>query len=71
MLCTWGVNRAAHLANEAGRNGRAPIIVGGVFQQNLNEHYQKLLTRQAFSNIGTVYTGNAIRTDMNEGVDNL
>ncbi|MFC3479204.1 hypothetical protein [Kocuria carniphila] len=32
------VNRAAHLAHEAGRGWADPIFVGGVFEQNLNDH---------------------------------
>lgn len=65
------VNRAAHLANEAGRYGRKPIFVGATFQHNLNDHNQTLLTRQSYSVIGTVYEGNVIEIGMDEWVENL
>lgn len=65
------VNRAAHLANEAGRYGRHPIFVGGVFHYNLNDHNQNLLSRQSYSGIGTVYTGNVIATGMDNWVESL
>jgi len=66
------VNRAAHLAHEAGRGWSAdPIYVGGVFHQNLNAHNQKLLTSRYVTNLGAVYTGNVIQTDMNEWVEAL
>lgn len=65
------VNRAAHLAHEAGRGWADPIFVGGVFEQNLNEHNRGLLTSRYVSGLGTVYTGNVIETGMNEWVDSL
>lgn len=37
------VNRAAHLAHEAGRSWRDPIFLGGDFQTNLSEENQKWL----------------------------
>lgn len=37
------VNRAAHLAHDAGRVWNPAIYVGSVFQQNLSEHNQSLL----------------------------
>ncbi len=66
------VNRAAHLAHEAGRGWYTdPIYIGGVFHQNLNDHNQKLLTSKYVTNLGTVYTGNVIENEMNEWVENL
>lgn len=65
------VNRAAHLAHEAGRNWNDPIFVGGVFQQNLNDTNKALLTSRYVSGLGTVHTGNVVRTDMNNWVESL
>lgn len=66
------VNRAAHLAHEAGRvRGRHPIFTGSVFHQNLNEHNQSLLTSRYVSELGTVYTGDVIRVDMHEWIETL
>lgn len=65
------VNRAAHLANEAGRVGRKSIFVGGVFHNNLNDHNKSLLTQQTLSDIGTIYSGNTIIGNMDEWVDSL
>lgn len=67
------VNRAAHLAHEAGRGGWGshPIYVGGVFHQNLNDHNQGLLSSRFVSGLGTVYTGNVVSTSMSEWVDGL
>jgi class 3 adenylate cyclase len=60
------VNRAAHLAHEAGRPWRDAIYVGPDFQGNLNAHNRGLLTSQYVQGLGTVYTGNVVRTDMIE-----
>lgn len=65
------VNRAAHLAHEAGRAWNDPIFVGDVFHQNLNDHNRNLLTSRYVSNLGTVHTGNVVHTPMNEWVDSL
>lgn len=65
------VNRAAHLAHEAGRGTANPIFCGSVFRNNLNEHNQGLLKSSSVLNLGTVYTGNIILQDMNNWVDNL
>ncbi len=66
------VNRAAHLAHEAGRGwGAHPIYIGDVFHQNLNEHNQGLLTSRWVSAVGTVYTGDVVRTDMNDWITSL
>lgn len=66
------VNRAAHLAHEAGRGwGSHPIYVGGVFHQNLNDHNQGLLASRYVSGLGTVYTGNVVHTAMNDWVESL
>jgi class 3 adenylate cyclase len=65
------VNRAAHLAHEAGRAWRDPIFVGSDFKGNLNEQNQGLLSHQHVQNLGFVYTGDVVRTDMNDWVEGL
>ncbi|WP_426593824.1 adenylate/guanylate cyclase domain-containing protein [Cellulomonas sp. McL0617] len=66
------VNRAAHLAHEAGRGwGSHPIYVGGGFQQNLNERNQGLLTSSYVSGLGSVYTGNVVSSEMNDWLGSL
>jgi class 3 adenylate cyclase len=65
------INRAAHLAHEAGRGWADPIYVGGVFHQNLNDHNQQLLTERYVSGLGTVHTGNVVHTVMNNWVESL
>ena len=67
------VNRAAHLAHEAGRrdlwgNSRPAIWVGEVFHLNLNDHNRGLLQYRRDDNLGTVYTGDVACTSMNEWV---
>jgi class 3 adenylate cyclase len=65
------VNRAAHLAHEAGRQGAAPIFVGGDFHHNLNKHNQGLLTSRHVSGLGTVYAGNVVHMGMDDWVGGL
>ena len=65
------VNRAAHLAHEAGRGWADPIFVGAVFEQNLNDHNKALLTSRYVNDLGTVHTGNVVSTPMNDWVDTL
>lgn len=65
------VNRAAHLAHEAGRGSNDPFFVGGVFQQNLNDHNQGLLSSRYITALGTVYTGNVVNTAMNDWLKTL
>lgn len=66
------VNRAAHLAHEAGRWGRHPIFVGSDFRGNLNEHNQSLLTQnRSVPGLGSIYSGEVVRTDMNNWIDEL
>jgi class 3 adenylate cyclase len=66
------VNSAAHLAHEAGRGwGGNPIYIGSDFRQNLNEHNQSLVTSRYVSGIGTVYSGDVIRTEMNDWINTL
>jgi class 3 adenylate cyclase len=65
------VNRAAHLAHEAGRNWEPPIFVGSVFQNNLNDHNKGLLTSKHVNGLGYIYTGNAVNVDMNNWVESL
>lgn len=65
------VNRAAHLAHEAGRESNDPFFVGGVFQQNLNDHNQGLLSSRYITTLGTVYTGNVVNTEMNDWLKTL
>lgn len=64
------VNKAAHLANEAGKNWNDPLFVGDIFYSNLNEHNQGLLTRQ-YRNGDYYYSGNVVNTAMNEWVSDL
>lgn len=65
------VNRAAHLANRAGRDWQQPIFVGGVFYNNLNKHNQGLLQSTYINGLGVVYAGNVVRTDMNDWIEDL
>lgn len=65
------VNRAAHLAHEAGRGWQHPIFAGGAFQTNLNDQNQGLLRSTYVNGLGTVYAGNVVATDMNDWVENL
>lgn len=65
------VNRAAHLANEAGRMWKKPIFAGGVFYQNLNEHNQNLLTHEMYSKVNNVYAGDVIETTMSNWIESL
>lgn len=63
------VNRAAHLAHEAGRGWRNPIWVGESFAGNLNEHNQGLLTSEYDSAMGSYRSGNAVNVAMNEWIE--
>lgn len=66
------VNSAAHLAHEAGRGwGRPPIFAGETFQQNLNENNRSLLTSSYIPGIGRAFTGDVVRTDMNDWISGL
>jgi class 3 adenylate cyclase len=65
------VNRAAHLAHEAGRQWRDPIFVGSAFQGNLNEHNQELLKQQYVQGLGNIYTGDVVHTNMNDWIKSL
>ncbi|MBF4588253.1 adenylate/guanylate cyclase domain-containing protein [Curtobacterium sp. VKM Ac-2887] len=66
------VNRAAHLAHEAGRGwGARPIFLGGDFQQYLNDDNRGLVTAQYSSALGTVYVGDVVHTGMNDWIDAL
>lgn len=65
------VNRAAHLAHEGGRGTNSNIILGGVFQSNLNEHNSKLVTEQYIQGLGAVYSSDAIIGTMNEWINTL
>lgn len=65
------VNRAAHLAHDAGRGYADPIFVGGVFQQNLNDHNKGLLQSSYVSGLGNIYTGNVVNTEMNDWIKTL
>jgi hypothetical protein len=63
------VNRAAHLAHEAGRGWGAPaLFVGDVFHQNLNEHNGALLTYRYVNGLGAVYAGDAVNVVMDAWV---
>lgn len=65
------VNRAAHLAHEAGRGWADPIYAGDVFHQNLNDHNQGLLDYRRVAGLGTAYTGDVVWIDMNKWVGSL
>ncbi|MFI8664620.1 adenylate/guanylate cyclase domain-containing protein [Rhodococcus qingshengii] len=65
------VNRAAHLAHEAGRGAFHPspaIWIGDVLQGNLNDANKALLTSRYHNELGTVHTGDFVNTAMNEWV---
>ena len=55
------VNQAAKLASMGSKGGEAPIVMDGVFHQNLKEDNQKLLTRKGYSD---VFTGNVVGNAM-------
>lgn len=58
------VNRAAKLAAKGNATlFSQPIMVGSVFQQNLNDHNKSLLTWDGTANC---YSGNVINTAMND-----
>lgn len=66
------VNRAAHLAHEAGRGLFSdPVHLGSAFHGNLNEHNGALLQQRYVNGLGTVYTGNPVRTNMNDWINSL
>lgn len=62
------VNRAAHLANQAGRGWNEQIWAGEVFYDNLNDHNSGLLRRKHEYGTGVVYVGNVVRTDMSDWI---
>lgn len=63
------VNRAAHLAHKAGRDWQQPPIwVGSEFNGNLNDDNKKWLTQRFDSEVGTVYTGDVVLTEMNDWI---
>lgn len=63
------VNRAAHLANKAGRGYADSIWVGDWFAGNLNEHNAKLLSSSYETGLGKVRKGNAVISPMHEWID--
>ena len=63
------VNRAAHLAHKAGRGWDDPIWTGDVFAANLNDDNTKWLTRRYDNEVGSVYTGDVILTEMNDWIN--
>lgn len=65
------VNRAAHLAHEAGRQWKAALYVSPDFEGNLNDEHQGLLTASYVQGLGTIYSGDVVRTEMNEWVEAL
>lgn len=65
------VNRAAHLAHEAGRGWNDPFFIGGDFHCNLTDDNQELLTSRFVSGLGTVYTGDVVRIAMNDWIESL
>lgn len=65
------VNRAAHLAHEAGQGWEQPIFVGSGFQCNLKDHNKNLLTSKHVNGLGLIYSGDFVNTDMNNWVKDL
>ncbi|MCB8043277.1 hypothetical protein JM654_00840 [Microbacterium oxydans] len=66
------VNRASHLAHEAGRDGCPTLFIGSVFHQNLDEASMNLTSKQVVQGLGIVYGANVIRTEIEKWVnDNL
>lgn len=65
------VNRAAHLAHEAGRPWRHPVFVGSDFQNNLNDANKELLAGQNIQDLGYIYAGNVVESVMNNWVESL
>lgn len=64
------VNRAAHLAHKAGRGWASkPIWVGRDFNSNLNADNAKWLASQYDVELGTVYVGDVILTEMSGWID--
>lgn len=57
------VNSACHMANQAGREGRKPLIVSSCIHSNLNEHNQGLLS-SIILGWKTYYEGNVINIEM-------
>lgn len=66
------VNRAAHLAHQAGRGwGSIPLYVGGDFHYNLDDHNKTLLTSRWVTGLGTVYEGDPAIPEMNDWINAL
>jgi class 3 adenylate cyclase len=65
------VNRAAHLAHEAGRAWRDPVFVGSEFHHNLSDANKELLSLQHIQDLGHVYTGNVVNVVMNDWFESL
>ncbi|MFK0042358.1 adenylate/guanylate cyclase domain-containing protein [Paenarthrobacter sp. NPDC090517] len=63
------VNRAAHLANKAGRRYRDSIWVGSWFAENLNEHNTKILSSSYETGLSKVYKCDAVVSPMDEWID--
>ena len=63
------VNRAAHLAHKAARGSAEPIWVGSDFAGNLSDENTKWLTRRNDYEVGTVYTGDVILTQMSNWIE--
>lgn len=59
------VNEACHLANKAGRNWRASLIITEVVYNNLNEHNQGLMTSY-MDNYTKRYEGDIYNVAMND-----
>ncbi|MFG6491280.1 adenylate/guanylate cyclase domain-containing protein [Microbacterium sp. P03] len=63
------VNRASHLAHEAGRDGRPPVFIGPVFHRNLDDHRKSLTHERTISGLGKVFASNPIRSEIEEWMD--
>lgn len=65
------INRAAHLANKAGRGWADPIWAGESFAQNFNEHNAGLLTKSNEYGMGSVRKGDVVDTPTNNWIDEI
>lgn len=62
------VNRAAHLAHEAGRLWAHPVWVGESFAGNLNDHNQSLLTKNYSGALGSYRSGSVVNSSTSEWI---
>ncbi|ARC55497.1 hypothetical protein AS850_00210 [Frondihabitans sp. 762G35] len=66
------VNRAAHLAHEAGRGWwTPPMYIGSDFHTNLKPSNAAFCTLGSIAGIGSIYTANVVNVSMNDYVEAL